>query len=181
MEAELAENLERTQKGEQFKILDHADLPRKPHKPDIPKIIAVGFMLALACAFGLAYLREYLDPTFWSRKEVESMLNIPVLVAIPIIQTRKNPTGFQTQSQVAEIIAKYAEPLEIGVAVNNVRGTIQIGDYRFSSPQFQELINYVWRGGYPRWKNEIRPAYVSAMQDKILRAPKGIFEGIRFQ
>jgi hypothetical protein len=94
---------------------------------------------------------------------------------------KQNPQGFQTQSQVAEIIAKYAETLEIDVAVNNVRGTIQIGDYRFSSPQFQELINYVWRGGYPRWKDEIRPAYVLTMRDKILRDRKGIYEGIRFQ
>ena len=47
----------------------------------------MGFMLALGAGFGLAFLREYLDPTFWSRKEVESMLEVPVLVSIPVIQT----------------------------------------------------------------------------------------------
>jgi len=91
---------------------------------------------------------------------------------------KQNPQGFQTQSQVSEIIAKYAEPLEILVTVNNGGGDIQVGDYRFSSAQFQELIDYVWRGGYPRWKDEIRPAYVAAMRDKILRNCQGIFDGI---
>jgi polysaccharide chain length determinant protein (PEP-CTERM system associated) len=89
LEAELAENLERTQKGEQFKILDHANLPQKPAKPNIPKILAMGLMMALGCGLGLAFLREYLDPTFWSRKEVESMLELPVLISIPIITTER--------------------------------------------------------------------------------------------
>jgi polysaccharide chain length determinant protein (PEP-CTERM system associated) len=87
LQAELAENLERTQKGEQFKVLDAANLPREPSKPNIPRILAVGFVLALGCGFGSAFLREYLDPTFWSRKDVENVLELPVLVAIPNIQT----------------------------------------------------------------------------------------------
>ncbi|MEJ2431539.1 MAG: GNVR domain-containing protein, partial [Deltaproteobacteria bacterium] len=89
LEAELAENLERTQKGEQFTILDAANLPDKPSKPNIIKVLAMGFMLAIACGFGLAFLREYLDPTFWSRKEVESTLDMPILVSIPIIATER--------------------------------------------------------------------------------------------
>jgi polysaccharide chain length determinant protein (PEP-CTERM system associated) len=87
MEAQLAENLERTQKGEQFKIIDAANLPEKPTKPNIPKLLAIGLMLALGSGFGLAFLWEYLDPTFWSRKEIESKLELPVLVSIPIIVT----------------------------------------------------------------------------------------------
>ena len=91
---------------------------------------------------------------------------------------KQNPQGSQTQSLVSDIIAKYAEPLGIHVTVDNVREAIQIGAYRFSSAQFQALINYVWHGGYPRWKDEIRPAYVSAMRDKILLNCQGLFKGI---
>jgi polysaccharide chain length determinant protein (PEP-CTERM system associated) len=89
LQAELAENLERTQKGEQFKLLDQANLPTKPYKPHLRKLLSMGLMLALGFGFGLAFVREYLDPTFWSKKEVESVLEIPVLVAIPNIQTDK--------------------------------------------------------------------------------------------
>ncbi|CAB1080318.1 hypothetical protein D1AOALGA4SA_8002 [Olavius algarvensis Delta 1 endosymbiont] len=92
---------------------------------------------------------------------------------------KQNPQGFKTQSQVAEIIGKYATLREIQVSVKNSDAEIQVGEYRFSSTQFQELIDYVWRGGYPRWKDNIRPAYVSGMRAKILRNCQGIFEGIR--
>jgi len=91
---------------------------------------------------------------------------------------KQNPQGFKTQSQVVEIIANYAERLEILVAVKTAGAEIHIGAYRFSRSQFQALIDYVWRGGYPRWQDEIRPAYVTAMRDKILRNCRGIFEGI---
>jgi len=92
---------------------------------------------------------------------------------------KQNPQGFETQSQVTEIIGKYAMPGNIRVTVNNADGEIQLGDYRFNAYQFQELLYYVWRGGYPRWKDNIRPAYVSAMRETILRNCQGIFKGIR--
>jgi hypothetical protein len=47
--------------------------------------------------------------------------------------------------------------------------------------QFQELIKYIWRGGYPRWKDEIRPGYVTGMRDIILQNCRGIFSGILFE
>lgn len=87
MQADLAENLERTQKGEQFTVLEPADLPEKPIKPKIPKILLLGFMMAAAGGLGLAFMREHLDPTFWSARDLEGMLEIPVLVSIPVITT----------------------------------------------------------------------------------------------
>ena len=89
LESNLAEDLERTQKGEQFKIQDPANLPTKPFKPDIWRVLAIGLMLALASAFGIAYLREYLDPTFWLTKDLETALQLPVLTSVPVIFTDK--------------------------------------------------------------------------------------------
>jgi hypothetical protein len=89
LQAELAENLEKSQQSEQFKIIDPAKLPDKPYKPDPQKILFLGYSLALASGFGLALLREHFDKTFLSRKEVESVLKLPVLVSIPIISTQE--------------------------------------------------------------------------------------------
>ena len=94
---------------------------------------------------------------------------------------KQNPQGFKTQSQVSKLISTYAKPLEIHVSVENAGREIHVGEYRFSRIQFQELIGYVWRGGYPRWKDDIRPAYVSTMRDKVMRDCEGIFEGINIQ
>ena len=88
LQAKLAENLERSQKGEQFLILDPANLPQKPFKPDVRKLLSMGLMLALACGVGLAFLREYLDPTFWSVKDLESVVELPVLVSVPVVNTK---------------------------------------------------------------------------------------------
>lgn len=88
LQADLAENLERTQKGEQFVILEYANLPQKAIKPNVWKVLSMGLMLSLGAGLGLAFLREYLDPTFWRSKDVESIAQIPVLVSIPIVSTK---------------------------------------------------------------------------------------------
>ena len=93
---------------------------------------------------------------------------------------KQNPQGFKTQSQVSQIIANYADELEIQVKIERAGSQIQTGDYRFDRTQFQNLIDYIWRGGYPRWQGEIRPAYVKTMREKILQNRNGIFEGIAF-
>ena len=89
LQAQLAENLERAQKGEQFRVLDPAKLPEKPFKPDVRKILALGLMIALACGLGLAYVREYLDPSFWRSKDLESVVELPVLVSVPVVNTKR--------------------------------------------------------------------------------------------
>jgi len=94
---------------------------------------------------------------------------------------KQKPEGVQTQSQVSEIIAKYAQPQEISFSVSRNGREIELGVYRFNRIEFQKLIIYVWRGGYPRWKDEIRPGYVTEMRDKILKNCRGVFENIIFE
>ncbi len=89
LQAQLAENLEMTQQGEQFSVLDPAKLPEKPFKPNSRKVLALGFMIALACGLGLAYVREYLDPTFRGTKELESVVQLPVLISVPVVSTKR--------------------------------------------------------------------------------------------
>jgi polysaccharide chain length determinant protein (PEP-CTERM system associated) len=89
LQAELSENLERTQKGEQFVILESANLPQKPFKPDVLKLLSMGLMLALGSGLGLAFLLEYLDSSFRRSKDIENIAEIPVLVAIPIVSTAR--------------------------------------------------------------------------------------------
>ena len=93
---------------------------------------------------------------------------------------KQNPEGAQTQSLVAEMISKYAKAQEIAVAADPETMEIELGVYRFSHILFQELLKYVWRGGYPRWKNDNRPAYVLEMKNKVMRNGSGVFSGIEF-
>jgi hypothetical protein len=70
--------------------------------------------------------------------------------------------------------------VEISVLLKNDGREIEIGEYRFSCYQFQELIKSVWLGGWPRWKNEIRPEYVLQMKNKIIKYSGRLFGGLNF-
>ncbi len=83
IQAQMAENLERKQQGEQFKILDPARIPEKPVKPDRNKVLLIGAVIGLVIGFGLAWFRESLDRSFHTVSEVENYLGIPVIATIP--------------------------------------------------------------------------------------------------
>ncbi|MBP1732877.1 MAG: hypothetical protein H6Q55_3306, partial [Deltaproteobacteria bacterium] len=48
----------------------------------------------------------------------------------------------------------------------------------FDRPQFHALLSYVWLGGYPRWKNDVRPAYVVEMAAAAEASGHPLFAGI---
>jgi polysaccharide chain length determinant protein (PEP-CTERM system associated) len=89
IQAQMAENLERKQQGEQFKILDPARLPEKPIKPDRNKILLIGAFIGMAMGLGLTWFRESLDQSFHTISEVESYLDLPVLATIPNLNEEK--------------------------------------------------------------------------------------------
>lgn len=92
---------------------------------------------------------------------------------------RQNPEGFKTRELMESIIKKYAYPSNIKVSIDENTWTITIGAYMFSKYDFQELIRYLWLGGYPRWKDSIRPKYIIRMKDKVENSVYPMFEGIK--
>lgn len=94
---------------------------------------------------------------------------------------KQKPEGDRTQSLMSEIIANYGRQLEIPVMVSPNGDEIEIGVYRFTRPQFQELLNYVWLGGAPRWKDGLRPDYVKTMSEKITHNNRLLFIKMVFE
>jgi uncharacterized protein involved in exopolysaccharide biosynthesis len=87
-EAQQAENLERRQKGEQFKVIDPARIPEKPFKPDIPKILLLGLLLGMGFGFGVAFFREQMDHSFRDAEDLEVTLGFKVLANIPKVEKK---------------------------------------------------------------------------------------------
>lgn len=85
-EAQQAENLERRQKGEQFRILDPARVPEKPFKPDRMKVLLIGLVLSLGSGLGTTFIREQMDRSFRDAEDLEATLGLKVLANIPIIE-----------------------------------------------------------------------------------------------
>jgi len=80
-------NLERRQKGSQFKIVDPARLPDKPTKPDFLKIIAVAVGGAIAAGVGIIFIIDFLDGSFRDPDDAEMFLGVPVLSSIQFVDT----------------------------------------------------------------------------------------------
>ena len=87
IEAEQAAALERRQKGEQFRVIDPARIPVVAFKPDLKKILAMTFLLAVGAGLGLALGREFLGKVFYDPDEVTKALNVPVLACVPLLLT----------------------------------------------------------------------------------------------
>ena len=82
-EAQQAENLERRQKGEQFKVIDPARTPEKPYRPDIPKMLLIGLVLGLFSGVAAAFFREQMDRSFRDAEDLKVALGFKVLANIP--------------------------------------------------------------------------------------------------
>ena len=91
---------------------------------------------------------------------------------------KQKPEGFKNRILIEGLIQKYARRINIPFVINQKIDRISIGDYVFSIITFQELIKYVLLGGFPRWKDEIRPNYVMAMKEKIDRSNNPLFDGL---
>jgi uncharacterized protein involved in exopolysaccharide biosynthesis len=86
--AQQAENLEKRQKGEQFRIIDPARTPEKPFSPDVNKILLIGLLAGIGGGFGLAFFREQFDRSFHDSGDVEVTLALKVLATIPKIEEK---------------------------------------------------------------------------------------------
>jgi polysaccharide chain length determinant protein (PEP-CTERM system associated) len=86
-ESAISTNLERRQIGEQFKLLEPAQLPEKPSSPNLPLLIAIGSGIGLAIGFAIIVLLEYRDTSFATDDEIINLLQVPVLAVVPAMQT----------------------------------------------------------------------------------------------
>lgn len=86
-EAEIAETMERGEKGERFQILDHALPAGAPAAPDRPRLRVAGLVLAAVLAIGIVFLMEKLDGSYHSLSELQNDSEIPVIASIPEIVT----------------------------------------------------------------------------------------------
>jgi len=82
LNARIAENLEKKQQGEQFRIIDRANLPDRPYKPDTFRIMMAGLVLGCGLGGGVALLFEQLRRGFQDGDEAEQYLGFPILGVI---------------------------------------------------------------------------------------------------
>lgn len=93
---------------------------------------------------------------------------------------KQNPSGYDARELIENIIKRYTPLTKIAVLVDPKSQNIKIGEYVFDKAGFHSLILYLWAGGYPRWKDGVRPDYILDMKESIIKSGYPIFEGIIF-
>lgn len=89
---------------------------------------------------------------------------------------RQKPEGHMAREEIRKILDRYARPAALQFTAEPQQGgEITIGPFRFSQAGFLELVQYVWLGGYPRWRDMKRPDYVSVMMTRVRQSSNPVF------
>ena len=86
LDSQVSQKLEEKQKGEQFQVLEPANLPSMPSKPNRPLVLGLSLLASLAIGVGGCFGLEMLDPTLRGLKEFKSVFDMPVLACLPVIE-----------------------------------------------------------------------------------------------
>jgi polysaccharide chain length determinant protein (PEP-CTERM system associated) len=85
-ESAMSGELNREQQGEQFVVLDPANLPDTPSFPNRPLFALGGLMGGLALGVGITFLLGMQDTSLRTERDVEISLRLPVLAMVPAIE-----------------------------------------------------------------------------------------------
>ncbi len=88
---------------------------------------------------------------------------------------KQKPEGNHTRPLMERLVQKYAAKTDLYFRMDQKSERISIGEYLFDKPTFHELIKYIWRGGLPRWKDNLRPDYVILMGKVIAQSTNSLF------
>ncbi len=84
---------------------------------------------------------------------------------------KQRPHAEANRGFAEKAIGRFGKPEQVLIARNPASGEVSIAEFVFDLPGFEALIDYVDRGGYPRWKDDARPGYVSEMVSAVKRKP----------
>lgn len=80
-------------KTSNIRIVDAAELPRGPVRPNRQSDLMVGFSAGLVFAIGLAFFFEYLDNRIKTPEDIKTHLGVPFLGFVPAIRYNDNREG----------------------------------------------------------------------------------------
>ena len=122
-DSELATNLELTQQGEHFRVLDPPSLPQKPDSPNRIRMCLMGLGIGVLLGGGFAFGSEFLDDRVYNEEELKKLLPVGIISEIPPITTPEEDR--QVRANLKMLLATAAVMLvsiAIGSAISFFKG-----------------------------------------------------------
>jgi capsular polysaccharide biosynthesis protein len=114
-QSEMSTDLEKTQQGERFRMLDPPNLPVRPYKPNRLMLCGAGLAVGLVFGGGFAFGLEKLSGKIYSEREIKKLVPFDVMAEIPPIESLEEQSSHRRGAWLA------------GAAVVVVMGFILLG------------------------------------------------------
>jgi polysaccharide chain length determinant protein (PEP-CTERM system associated) len=129
LEATVQAQLERRQLGEQFRVLEAAFEAPEPTSPNRPLLMILGVILGIAVGGAAGILLEATDGSIHNVRQLQNLVRIPVLAAIPQILLESDRRALRRRR------------IGTGIATIALVGFALVGG----------MASYVWVNGGPDW------------------------------
>lgn len=104
-EAQVATSMETENHGERFRILEAAAIPEGPAAPNRPRLLILGFLVAVLVSGMVVLVAEQFDTSFHSVDDIRHFTSVPVLGSIPRIAAPSSSNRVKTALIAASAIA----------------------------------------------------------------------------
>ena len=117
-----------------IRVVDVAQVPIVPAKPNVPGNIALGFLLGIVGGFALALLQENLDTTVLNLEELSAITSLPALGTIPLQiagnNRRRLGSGAASEVTEASVPITYLRPKsEVAESYRALRTSILLSSF----------------------------------------------------
>ncbi len=122
-QSEMATDLEKTQQGEHFRMLDPPNLPIRPDKPNRLRLCGLGLVVGLILGGVTATGSEIIGGKVHTERQIKKVVPFEILAEIPTLETVAEQTAARRDSWMAGIAAAVIVACILaGSAITYLRG-----------------------------------------------------------
>lgn len=122
-QSEMATDLEKTQQGEHFRMLDPPNLPVRPDKPSRLRLCGLGLLVGLVFGAAASAGVEVIGGRVQTEREVQKIVPFEILVEIPNLPTPAEEAESRRANWVAgAVAAAILLFIAVGSAISYLRG-----------------------------------------------------------
>ena len=122
-QSELATNLNKSQEGEHFSMIDPPNLPTKPYSPDRFKLSLAGLFVGLVLGAGVTAGTEFVDDRVYRQEDFKKLLAVEVMAEIPPLPTPEEESRGRRRLVLESVLAGALSLITLaGVAFSFLRG-----------------------------------------------------------